>query len=62
MDVYDLAEWSCLGPLTENQIIIQHQLRFQILLCGGWQKLKGLEFSIKSIARESLLLKQNQKS
>lgn len=46
MDVYDLAEWSCLGPLTE--ISLDHNsapVEIPDFTRGGWNKLKKLEFS-----------------
>lgn len=46
MDVYDLAEWSCLGPLTEISLD-KGSVPVQIpdFTRGGWNKLKTLEFS-----------------
>ncbi|RTY89507.1 Gfo/Idh/MocA family oxidoreductase [Flavobacterium sp. GSN2] len=46
MDVYDLAEWSCLGPLTEISLDNSSApVEIPDFTRGGWQKLKGLEFS-----------------
>ncbi|OUD35106.1 Gfo/Idh/MocA family protein [Flavobacterium sp. FPG59] len=46
MDVYDLAEWSCLGPLTEKSLDNNSApVEIPDFTRGGWQKLKGLEFS-----------------
>ena len=46
MDVYDLAEWSCLGPLTEISLD-KGSVPVQIpdFTRGGWNKLKTVEFS-----------------
>ncbi len=46
MDVYDLAEWSCLGPLTEISLD-NNSAPIQIpdFTRGGWNKLKAVEFS-----------------
>lgn len=46
MDVYDLAEWSCLGPLTEISLD-NNSAPVQIpdFTRGGWNKLKTVEFS-----------------
>ncbi|MEO8254673.1 MAG: Gfo/Idh/MocA family oxidoreductase [Flavobacterium sp.] len=46
MDVYDLAEWSCLGPLTE--ISLDHNsapVEIPDFTRGSWNKLKIVEFS-----------------
>jgi predicted dehydrogenase len=46
MDVYDLAEWSCLAPLTEKSLNNNSApVEIPDFTRGGWQKLKGLEFS-----------------
>ena len=46
MDVYDLAEWSCLAPLTEISLDNNSApVEIPDFTRGGWQKLKGLEFS-----------------
>jgi hypothetical protein len=46
MDVYDLAEWSCLGPLTaislENN---SAPVEIPDFTRGNWNKLKTVEFS-----------------
>jgi predicted dehydrogenase len=46
MDVYDLAEWSCLAPLTELSLD-NNSAPVQIpdFTRGGWEKLKKVEFS-----------------
>jgi hypothetical protein len=46
MDVYDLAEWSCLAPLTEISLE-KGSIPVEIpdFTRGGWDKLKRLEFS-----------------
>jgi hypothetical protein len=46
MDVYDLAEWSCLAPLTEISLD-NNSAPVQIpdFTRGGWQKLQKVEFS-----------------
>ncbi|MBX9807308.1 MAG: Gfo/Idh/MocA family oxidoreductase [Flavobacteriaceae bacterium] len=46
MDVYDLAEWSCLGELTEISLK-NNSTPVQIpdFTRGGWNKLKTVEFS-----------------
>ncbi|MCD0468939.1 Gfo/Idh/MocA family protein [Flavobacterium sp. JAS] len=46
MDVYDLAEWSCLGPLTEISLD-KGSVPVEIpdFTRGGWNKLQKLEFS-----------------
>ncbi len=46
MDVYDLAEWSCLAPLTEISLN-KGSVPVQIpdFTRGGWKKLKAVEFS-----------------
>jgi predicted dehydrogenase len=46
MDVYDLAEWSCLAPLTEISLE-KGSVPVQIpdFTRGGWNKLKAVEFS-----------------
>jgi predicted dehydrogenase len=46
MDVYDLAEWSCLSPLTE--ISLNHNsapVEIPDFTRGAWNKLKIVEFS-----------------
>jgi predicted dehydrogenase len=46
MDVYDLAEWSCLVPLT--QISLEHNsapVEIPDFTRGSWNKLKTIEFS-----------------
>lgn len=45
MDVYDLAEWSCLAPLSEISLE-KGSVPVQIpdFTRGGWNKLKSLEF------------------
>lgn len=46
MDVYDLAEWSCLGELTE--ISLDHNsapVQIPDFTRGGWNKLKSVEFA-----------------
>lgn len=46
MDVYDLAEWSCLAPLTEKSLENNSApVEIPDFTRGGWNKLKGLEFS-----------------
>lgn len=46
MDVYDLAEWSCLAPLTEISLDNNSSpVEIPDFTRGGWNKLKGLEFS-----------------
>ena len=46
MDVYDLAEWSCLAPLTEISLDNNSApVEIPDFTRGGWNKLKGLEFS-----------------
>jgi predicted dehydrogenase len=46
MDVYDLAEWSCLVPLTEISLDNNSTpVEIPDFTRGGWNKLKGLEFS-----------------
>ena len=46
MDVYDLAEWSCLAPLTETSLNNNSApVEIPDFTRGGWDKLKGLEFS-----------------
>jgi predicted dehydrogenase len=46
MDVYDLAEWSCLGPLTEISLDNNSTpVEIPDFTRGGWDKLKSLEFS-----------------
>lgn len=46
MDVYDLAEWSCLAPLTEISLD-KGSVPVEIpdFTRGGWNKLKKLEFA-----------------
>jgi hypothetical protein len=46
MDVYDLAEWCCLAPLTEISLD-KGSVPVQIpdFTRGGWNKLKTVEFS-----------------
>jgi predicted dehydrogenase len=46
MDVYDLAEWSSLAPLTEKSLDNNSApVEIPDFTRGGWNKLKGLEFS-----------------
>lgn len=46
MDVYDLAEWSCLGPLTEISLTNNSApVEIPDFTRGGWNKLKTVEFS-----------------
>tara|TARA_R110000868_G_scaffold156599_1_gene383540 strand:- start:18165 stop:19541 length:1377 start_codon:yes stop_codon:yes gene_type:complete len=46
MDVYDLAEWSCLAPLTEISLDNNSTpVEIPDFTRGGWNKLKSLEFS-----------------
>ena len=46
MDVYDLADWSCLAPLTEISLDNNSApVEIPDFTRGGWNKLKGLEFS-----------------
>ncbi len=46
MDVYDLAEWTCLAPLTEKSLDNNSApVEIPDFTRGGWNKLKGLEFS-----------------
>ncbi|MBF4517021.1 Gfo/Idh/MocA family oxidoreductase [Flavobacterium sp. ANB] len=46
MDVYDLAEWSCLSPLTEISLDNNSSpVEIPDFTRGGWQKLKTVEFS-----------------
>jgi predicted dehydrogenase len=46
MDVYDLAEWSCLGPLTEISLDNNSApVEIPDFTRGGWNKLKMVEFS-----------------
>lgn len=46
MDVYDLAEWSCLGPLTEISLDNgSAPVQIPDFTRGGWNKLKTVEFS-----------------
>ena len=46
MDVYDLAEWSCLGPLTEISLDNgSAPVQIPDFTRGGWNKLKKVEFS-----------------
>nr|WP_245712087.1 Gfo/Idh/MocA family oxidoreductase [Flavobacterium gillisiae] len=46
MDVYDLAEWSCLASLTEVSLDNNSApVEIPDFTRGGWNKLKGLEFS-----------------
>ncbi|HQZ26323.1 MAG TPA: glycosyl hydrolase, partial [Flavobacterium sp.] len=46
MDVYDLAEWSCLGPLTEISLDNNSApVEIPDFTRGGWNKLKTVEFS-----------------
>ncbi|MCK8141730.1 Gfo/Idh/MocA family oxidoreductase [Flavobacterium sp. I-SCBP12n] len=46
MDVYDLAEWSCLAPLTEISLDNNSApVEIPDFTRGGWNKLKSLEFS-----------------
>jgi predicted dehydrogenase len=47
MDVYDLAEWSCLAPLTEISLDNNSApVEIPDFTRGGWNKLKGLEFAL----------------
>ena len=46
MDVYDLAEWSCLAPLTEKSLDNNSApVEIPDFTRGGWNKLKALEFA-----------------
>ncbi|HCQ13123.1 Gfo/Idh/MocA family oxidoreductase [Flavobacterium sp.] len=46
MDVYDLAEWSCLGPLTEISLDNNSApVEIPDFTRGNWNKLKTVEFS-----------------
>ncbi|UFH34328.1 Gfo/Idh/MocA family protein [Flavobacterium acetivorans] len=46
MDVYDLAEWSCLAPLTEISLDNNSApVEIPDFTRGGWNKLKRLEFA-----------------
>ncbi len=46
MDVYDLAEWSCLGPLTEISLNNNSApVEIPDFTRGGWNKLKRVEFA-----------------
>jgi len=46
MDVYDLAEWSCLGALTEISLNNNSApVEIPDFTRGGWNKLKTVEFS-----------------
>jgi predicted dehydrogenase len=46
MDVYDLAEWSCLAPLTEISLDKgSFPVEIPDFTRGGWNKLKTVEFS-----------------
>jgi predicted dehydrogenase len=46
MDVYDLAEWSCLGPLTAISLDNNSApVEIPDFTRGGWNKLKTVEFS-----------------
>jgi hypothetical protein len=46
MDVYDLAEWSCLAPLTELSLDKgSFPVEIPDFTRGGWNKLKTVEFS-----------------
>jgi predicted dehydrogenase len=46
MDVYDLAEWSCLVPLTEISLDNNSApVEIPDFTRGGWKKLKAVEFS-----------------
>lgn len=46
MDVYDLAEWSCLAPLTEISLDNNSApVEIPDFTRGGWNKLKKLEFA-----------------
>jgi predicted dehydrogenase len=46
MDVYDLAEWSCLAPLTEISLDNgSAPVQIPDFTRGGWNKLKTVEFS-----------------
>ena len=46
MDVYDLAEWSCLGPLTEISLNNNSSpVEIPDFTRGSWNKLKKVEFA-----------------
>jgi len=46
MDVYDLAEWSCLGPLTELSLDNNSApVEIPDFTRGGWNKIDGVEFA-----------------
>ena len=46
MDVYDLAEWSCLGPLTALSIENNSApVEIPDFTRGGWNKLKSVQFA-----------------
>jgi len=46
MDVYDLAEWCCLAPLTETSLNNNSApVEIPDFTRGGWNKLKTVEFS-----------------
>jgi hypothetical protein len=46
MDVYDLAEWSCLGPLTAISLNNNSApVEIPDFTRGNWNKLKTVEFS-----------------
>ena len=46
MDVYDLAEWSCLGPLTELSLDNNSApVEIPDFTRGGWDKIDGVEFA-----------------
>jgi hypothetical protein len=46
MDVYDLAEWSCLGPLTEISLNNNSApVEIPDFTRGSWNKLKKVEFA-----------------
>lgn len=48
MDVYDLAEWCCLIPLTEISLDNNSApVAIPDFTRGGWNKLDGLKFAIK---------------
>ena len=51
MDVYDMAEWCCLGPLTaislENN---SAPVEIPDFTRGNWNKIQGLQFETLSSA------------
>jgi hypothetical protein len=47
-DVYDAAEWSCIGELTAASIQNNSMpVAFPDFTRGEWNKLKGVKFAIK---------------